>query len=94
MEALLARLAIKIGEYLLPRVAALIPLVAATVVKEVVDKIPDIDIPGLSNVFDLTETIRDGVNNGLPDGIDIPFVSDAFENITGFDLSDSLFGKK
>jgi hypothetical protein len=94
MEALLARLAIKIGEYLLPRVAALIPLVAATVVKEVIDKIPDIDIPGVSNVFDLTETIRDGVNNGLPDGIDIPFVSDAFENITGFDLSDSLFGKK
>jgi hypothetical protein len=75
-------------------VAALIPLVAATVVKEVIDKIPDIDIPGVSNVFDLTETIRDGVNNGLPDGIDIPFVSDAFENITGFDLSDSLFGKK
>lgn len=94
MDKLILSLAVKIGAYLLPKLAALIPLIAAAVVKEIVSKIPDIDIPGLSNVFDLTETIRNNVNGELPHGIDIPVVSEVFRNVTGFDLTDELFGKK
>lgn len=66
------------------RVQALLPVLAAAAAKAVVDKFPDLikgilerdpDISGISDVFDLSETIRRGVNGGIPD-IDIPGISD------------------
>ena len=69
------------------RVQALLPVLAAAAAKAVVDKFPDLvkailerdpDIPGVSDVFDLSETIRNGVNGGIPD-IDIPRLSDIID---------------
>jgi hypothetical protein len=52
--------------------------------------IPDIHLPGLDEI---TTDIHNGVNALLPDDIDIPFLSDAFEKATGFDLTDVLTGR-
>lgn len=85
------RVGASLAELLLPKLSALIPLSVGAGLKEFSDKL-NIDLPGLS---DVVNTIRDGVNAELPDGIDIPFVSEAFRNVTGgFDLSDILFGRK
>jgi hypothetical protein len=78
MEPLIER---KIDE-LSAKVLALLPIITATAAKTVVDQIiarmPDIDIPVISDVFDLTETIRNDVNHSVPD-IDIPILSDLFD---------------
>lgn len=70
---------------LMEKLLALLPVVAASAGKAVADqiveslnKMPDIDIPGVSDIFDLTETVRQGVNGAIPD-IDIPILSDIFD---------------
>lgn len=67
---------------LMEKLLALIPMMAATVAKtvaeEIVKNLPDIDIPVISDVFDLTETVRQAVNGSIPD-IDIPILSDIFD---------------
>ncbi len=67
------------------KVLAMLPLLAASAAKaatdpllEVLRNMPDIDIPGVSDVFDLTETVRAAANGSMPD-IDIPILSDIFD---------------
>lgn len=79
-----------LADRLLPNLSALIPLSIGTGLKEFGDRL-NLDLPDLP---DVVNTIRDGVNAALPGGIDIPLVSDAFRDVTGFDLSDILFGRK
>jgi hypothetical protein len=80
----------RLAAVLLPKLASVIPVAVGAGIKGLGDIIPDIDLPGLP---DVVETVRRGVNNQLPDGIDIPLVSDAFEQFTGLDLSDLLLGR-
>jgi hypothetical protein len=80
----------RLATLLLPKLAAVIPVAVGAGIKGLGDILPDIDIPDLP---DVVETVRRGVNNQLPDGIDIPIVSDAFEQFTGLDLSDLLLGR-
>lgn len=60
------------------KVLALLPMLAAAAAKgaanEILDRDPD--IPGVSDVFDLSETIRNVVNGGTPVGIHIPGLGD------------------
>lgn len=60
------------------KVLALLPLLAATAARGAANEIleRDPDIPGLSDVFDLSETIRNVVNGGTPVGIHIPGLGD------------------
>jgi len=76
---------------LLPKLAAVIPAAVAAGIKGLGDLIPGIQMPGL---HDITETIRTDVNHLLPEDIDIPFLSDAFEKVTGVDLTDLITGHK
>jgi hypothetical protein len=46
----------------------------------------------MPDLGDIEEDVRNGVNALLPEDIDI--LSDAFEAVTGFDLSDILTGCK
>jgi hypothetical protein len=86
MDKLIAMLALKLAEKTAPIVAekliAVLPIIAAAVAKavvdEIVEKMPDFDIPGVSDVFDLTETVRAGLQGKLPD-VDIPIISDVFD---------------
>lgn len=86
IRAFMFELVDRLGDRLLPKLGSLIPLAAAAAAKRLGD-IPD-------SVGDLTEHIRQGVNEALPEGIDIPFISEAWRNVTGFDLSDVIFGRK
>lgn len=80
----------RLAAFLLPKLAAVIPAAFAAGVKLLEDHLPDIKLPGLPEV---TEVIRSGVNALLPEDIDIPILSDAFESITGIDLTDILTGR-
>jgi hypothetical protein len=73
---------------LLDKVMAMLPMLAATVAKSVTDEIMkvvsnvlkiDPDIPGLSNVFDLSETVRNAINDSTPEEIHIPILSDVLD---------------
>ena len=63
----------------------LLPLAAAaageSVVKQLAKAMPDIDIPGVSNVYDLTEDIRNRINAATPAGINIPSLTDFIHGI-------------
>jgi hypothetical protein len=80
----------RLAEVLLPKLAAVVPAAVAAGIKGLGDLIPDIHLPGLDEI---TTDIHNGVNALLPDDIDIPFLSDAFEKATGFDLTDVLTGR-
>jgi hypothetical protein len=58
----------------------LLPLAAAaageSVVKQLAKAMPDIDIPLVSNVYDLTEDVRNRINGATPPGINIPSLND------------------
>lgn len=84
------RIATTLVPMLLPKLASIIPAAVGAGIKGLGDIIPDIHLPELP---DVVETIRTDVNKVLPEGIDIPVVSDAFRNITGLDLSDILLGQ-
>lgn len=60
------------------KVLALTPLLVASAAKATANEVleRDPDIPGLSDVFDLSETIRNVVNGGTPVGIRIPGLGD------------------
>jgi hypothetical protein len=77
---------------LLDKVIAMLPLLAATVGQEVTNKIVGIfakvlkidpDVPVLSNIFDLSETVRGVLNAETPDEIHIPTLADVFKGLTG-----------
>ncbi len=67
------------------KIMAAMPVIVATAVKAATDEvfkhIPDIDIPGVSDVFDLTETIRNEVNNNQNIPIHIPILSDIMKGL-------------
>lgn len=72
------------------QVIALLPVVGAAAAKAIVDKFPDLirgilekdpDLPGISNIFDLSEAIRHVINDS-PIPIQIP----------GLDRLGDLFG--
>ena len=92
VRAFLLEFADKLGQFLLPRLAALIPAAAAAVLKVITDKIPGLpDLPDLPVVVD---EIHSTVNNMLPQDVDIPILSDVVKDLTGFDLTDWLKGKR
>lgn len=81
----------RIGDHVLPKLASLIPLSVTAGMKQLGDAV-GIDIP--ESVGELTETVRQEVNEALPQGIDIPILSEVWRNVTGFDLSDTILGRK
>jgi hypothetical protein len=70
-------------------VVALLPIIGAGAAKAISDQFPvlirgilekDPDLPVLSNIFDLSELIRNGINDSaLP--IEIPFISDVLKSL-------------
>jgi hypothetical protein len=90
VQELLLQIIDRLAAQLLPKLAAVIPGAVAAGIKGLGDLIPDIHMPDLG---DITEGVRDGVNALLPEDIDIPILSDAFEKATGFDLTDILTGR-
>jgi hypothetical protein len=73
------------------QVVALLPVVGAAAGKAIADRFPDLirgvldrdpDLPIVSDVFDLSETIRDIINN-----------DDRLPNIPGLDVLGGLFGR-
>lgn len=80
----------RLADRLLPKLASLIPTSAAAVLKLLTDKIPS--LPDIGDLGQITHEIHDQVNAAIPD-IDIPFISDAVKDVTGFDLTDLLKGR-
>lgn len=75
---------------LMDKLLALLPMLSATVAKTVTDEVvakfahvldADPDIPVISDVFDLSETVRKALNDGTPEGIHIPVLSDVLGGI-------------
>lgn len=64
------------------KVLAVLPIMLGATAKEILERDPD--IPGLSDVFDLSETIRQVVNRETPVGVRIP----------GFDDLADLFNRE
>jgi hypothetical protein len=91
VQAFLMQIVDRLAEVLLPKLASVVPAAVAAGIKGLGDLIPDLHLPGLEEV---TKDIHDGVNALLPEDIDIPFISDAFEKVTGIDLTDILTGRK
>ena len=91
IRALLLECVDRAADVLLPKLAALIPAAVGAGMKGLGDLLDGIDLPDIDQVV---ENIRAGVNQQLPDGIDIPILSDAFRNTTGLDLSDILLGRR
>lgn len=60
------------------KVLALMPLLAAAAAKGAVEEVleRDPDIPGVSDIFDLSEMIRQTINGQTPVGIHIPGLGD------------------
>lgn len=81
----------RIADALLSKLAAIIPAAVGAGIKGFGDLVPDIHLPDVDQVV---EGIRAGVNQQLPDGIDIPVLSDVFRNATGIDLSDIILGRR
>lgn len=63
---------------IIERLMAAMPIIVATAVKEALSKAleADPDIPGVSDVFDLSETIRKTINDNQAIPIHIPILSD------------------
>lgn len=68
-----------VTEKLIAAIVAAVPVATATAVKTVLDADPD--IPGVSDVFDLSETIRKAINSdqGIP--FNIPLLSDIMKGL-------------
>jgi hypothetical protein len=90
IRAFLFDLAERVGKTLLPGLASVIPAAVAAGIKGLGDLIPDIHMP---TIHEVEADIRTGVNALLPNDVDIPFISDAFEKVTGFDLTDIITGR-
>ncbi len=79
----------RLAAQLLPKLAAVIPAAVGAGIKGFGD-LANIDLPDVGQVV---EKIRDGVNAQLPEDVDIPVLSDAFEKVTGLDFTDWLKGR-
>jgi hypothetical protein len=70
----------RVSDKAIERFTGLLPLAVAMATDELVKKlakaVPDIDIPIVSNVYDLTEDIRARLNDATPAGINIPSLTD------------------
>lgn len=91
VQEFLLQIVDRLGALLLPKLGAIIPAAVGAGIKALGDLIPDIHMPEL---HEITEDIRGGVNALLPTDVDIPILSDAFEKVTGIDLTDILTGRQ
>lgn len=87
VELLWPRIAALFMDVILPKLVALLPLVVANAVKGVIDQIPGIDL--IKDANQIADDVTEALQTQVPD-IDIPFVSDAVKDVTGFDLTDFL----
>lgn len=90
IRAFMFELVERLAARLLPNLAAVIPAATGAGIKAFGELLDHVNLPSLPEV---TETIRAGVNELVPDDVDIPILSDAFEKATGIDLSDILTGR-
>lgn len=86
-QAFLLQMVDRVVELLLPKLASVIPAAVAAGIKA----FGGVNLPDLDEV---AKAVHDGVNQLLPEDIDIPILSDAFESLTGIDLTDILTGRK
>jgi hypothetical protein len=97
IRAFLLEFAERIGQYLLPKLASLFPTFAAAtgtvMLSQLKQLLPDLSHLVTPELGPVANEIRDQINTALPDGIDIPLVSEAVKGLTGFDLSDWLTGR-
>lgn len=91
IRAFLLEVVDRLATTLLPKLAAVIPAAVGAGIKGLGNLFPDVHIPDL---HDIQEGIRNDINAALPEDIDIPILSDAFEKVTGIDLTDILTGRK
>jgi len=76
VELLWPKLETYLNERLLPQLAAMVPLAAASAVNAVVEHIPGVE--AVKDLGGLVEKVTGDVNVALPD-IDIPGISDKFD---------------
>lgn len=79
----------RLADRLLPKLAAVIPAAVGAGIKSFGD-LTNLNLPDVGQVV---EKIRDGVNAQLPEDVDIPVLSDAFQSLTGLDFTDWLKGR-
>lgn len=90
VRALILEIVDRLGAQLLPKLAAVIPAAVGAGIKGLGD-LTNLNLPDVAVVV---EKIRDGVNQQLPDDIDIPILSEAFEKATGIDFTDWLKARR
>jgi hypothetical protein len=91
IRAFLLEVVDRLAATLLPKLASVIPVAIGAAAARFGDILGHVDLPSAPEIV---EDIRKEVNHALPDGIDIPILSDAFEKVTGIDLTDILTGRK
>jgi tRNA pseudouridine-54 N-methylase len=82
LDKLVAAIVAKLAPIIIEKLSALLPVIAAAVAKAVMDEIrkvlPGVSVP-LMDLADLTEQIRSRVSAFLPDGVDIPHITDVLD---------------
>ena len=89
VRAFLLEVVDRLAAQLVPKLAAVIPAAVGAGIKGLGD-LTNLDLP---DVTEVVEKIRDGVNAQLPEDVDIPVLSDAFQSLTGLDFTDWLKGR-
>lgn len=108
LDKVLFALAAKLAPIVAEKLLALLPVVSAAVAKALMDQIRDLlpNFSGLPggivgsgghiipdiDVAVLAEKVRAAASDVLPDGFDIPVLSD-IGHLFGFDLTDTLRGR-
>lgn len=90
VELLWPRLAALFMDVVLPKIIAVMPLLGAHIVVMLIEHIPGANL--VLTVDQIANQLTERMKAGNPE-IDIPFVSEAVRDITGFDLSDAIFGR-
>jgi hypothetical protein len=82
----------KLGQQLLEKIVALLPVIVAASTKAITEQLAS-KLP-LPNLPELAEKIRADASAVLPDDVDLPFISDWGEKVLGIDLSDLITGRR
>ena len=90
VELLWPRIAALFMDVVLPKIIAVMPLLGAHIVVMLIEHIPGANL--VLTVDQIADQLTERMKQGNPE-IDIPFVSEAVRDITGFDLSDAIFNK-
>lgn len=72
---------------LLPGLAGLLPGFGGSILKTFIDRAPNMQ--NVEDLRDVTKEVATNLIDGTPD-IDVPGVSDKFEELTGIDVSESI----